>query len=299
MARQGPASALALMALDLVDRSSPGGPSRVERYLPLIGALGLSDAPDRLRQGTRAPAGRRSTWSDSARSRRSRPAARAVPGGLFRAALGSRCDGSGLARFGSAPCRAWLGLPRAGDYVAPGRRRRRGLARLVLSAERPRPGAARSPCVFSPCGARSAREPGAVRPSAGLTLLVAGVLRRVSPARVRHDSRVVCGCAHSPWDNAVRGGAQVAQAIQVPWPAGGLFGTGLGLGDTATCPPGIPTSSYAALGGGAGAVGLLARRHALRVDRMARLSGSCPRADQRLRVFSPPPSRCFACCPSS
>src|SRR5207244_4520485 len=35
----------------------------------------------------------------------------------------------------------------------------------------------------------------------------------------------------SPWDNAVRGGDQIAQAV---WSlsSGGLFGTGLGLGDT-------------------------------------------------------------------
>ena len=51
----------------------------------------------------------------------------------------------------------------------------------------------------------------------------------------------------SPWDNAVRGGDQVAQSI---WAlsTGGLFGTGLGLGDTRYLPAGHTDLVLAAVG---------------------------------------------------
>ena len=60
----------------------------------------------------------------------------------------------------------------------------------------------------------------------------------------------------SPWDNTVRGGAQVAQAI---WAlaTGGSFGTGLGLGDTRYLPAGHTDLVLAALGEELGIAGLL------------------------------------------
>jgi hypothetical protein len=60
----------------------------------------------------------------------------------------------------------------------------------------------------------------------------------------------------SPWDNAVAGGDQVAQAI---WAiaAGGPFGTGLGLGDVRYLPAGHTDLVLAAVGEELGAVGLL------------------------------------------
>ncbi len=60
----------------------------------------------------------------------------------------------------------------------------------------------------------------------------------------------------SPWDNGVRGGEQVAQAI---WSLsmGGRFGTGLGLGDTAYVPAGFTDLMLAAIGEELGFAGLL------------------------------------------
>ena len=60
----------------------------------------------------------------------------------------------------------------------------------------------------------------------------------------------------SPWDNAVPGGDQVAQAI---WAiaTGGPFGTGLGLGDSRYLPAGHTDLVLAAVGEELGAVGLL------------------------------------------
>ena len=62
---------------------------------------------------------------------------------------------------------------------------------------------------------------------------------------------------HSSWDNAVRGGDQIAQAI---WgmSTGRLFGTGLGLGDTRYLPAGHTDLVLAALGEEIGFAGLLA-----------------------------------------
>jgi len=61
----------------------------------------------------------------------------------------------------------------------------------------------------------------------------------------------------SAWDNSVRGGEQVAQAI---WglSTGGLFGTGLGLGHTAYVPAGFTDLMLAAIGEELGFAGLLA-----------------------------------------
>jgi cell division protein FtsW (lipid II flippase) len=60
----------------------------------------------------------------------------------------------------------------------------------------------------------------------------------------------------SPWDNGVRGGDQIAQAI---WAlsTGGLFGTGLGLGDARYLPAGHTDLVLAAIGEELGFLGLL------------------------------------------
>jgi cell division protein FtsW (lipid II flippase) len=59
----------------------------------------------------------------------------------------------------------------------------------------------------------------------------------------------------SPWDNAVRGGDQIAQSL---WSlaTGGLFGTGLGLGDTRYLPAGHTDLVLAAVGEELGFIGL-------------------------------------------
>jgi cell division protein FtsW (lipid II flippase) len=61
----------------------------------------------------------------------------------------------------------------------------------------------------------------------------------------------------SPWDNAVRGGDQVAQAI---WAlaTGGASGLGLGLGDTRYLPAGHTDLVLAAIGEELGAIGVIA-----------------------------------------
>ena len=61
----------------------------------------------------------------------------------------------------------------------------------------------------------------------------------------------------APWDNAVRGGDQVAQSV---WAlaTGGVFGTGFGLGETRYLPAGHTDLVLAALGEELGLVGLLA-----------------------------------------
>ena len=61
----------------------------------------------------------------------------------------------------------------------------------------------------------------------------------------------------SPWDNVARGGDQIAQAL---WSmsTGGLFGTGLGLGDTRYLPAGHTDLVLAAVGEELGFTGLLA-----------------------------------------
>jgi cell division protein FtsW (lipid II flippase) len=60
----------------------------------------------------------------------------------------------------------------------------------------------------------------------------------------------------SAWDNAARGGDQIAQAM---WAlsTGGVFGTGLGLGDTRYVPAGFTDLPFAAIGEELGFVGLL------------------------------------------
>jgi cell division protein FtsW (lipid II flippase) len=60
-----------------------------------------------------------------------------------------------------------------------------------------------------------------------------------------------------PWDNSVRGGDQIAQAV---WAAasGGFFGTGLGLGDSRYLPAGHTDLVLAAIGEELGFAGLVA-----------------------------------------
>jgi cell division protein FtsW (lipid II flippase)/cell division protein FtsI/penicillin-binding protein 2 len=61
----------------------------------------------------------------------------------------------------------------------------------------------------------------------------------------------------SPWDNAVAGGNQVTHAVWA-MATGGVFGTGLGLGDTRYLPAGHTDLILAAIGEELGAVGLVA-----------------------------------------
>ena len=91
--------------------------------------------------------------------------------------------------------------------------------------------------------------------AAGFVLLAAGfyVGYRLN---VSHTLAERVRMWQSPWDNAVAGGDQVAQAI---WAiaTGGPFGTGLGLGDVRYLPAGHTDLVLAAVGEELGAVGLL------------------------------------------
>jgi cell division protein FtsI/penicillin-binding protein 2/cell division protein FtsW (lipid II flippase) len=60
----------------------------------------------------------------------------------------------------------------------------------------------------------------------------------------------------SPWDNAVRGGDQIAQAVW-GFSSGGLVGTGLGFGDTRYLPAGHTDLVLPAIGEELGFIGLL------------------------------------------
>jgi cell division protein FtsW (lipid II flippase) len=62
---------------------------------------------------------------------------------------------------------------------------------------------------------------------------------------------------HSPWDNAARGGDQVAQALWA-MATGGLWGTGLGLGDSRYLPAGHTDLILAAVAEELGLAGLMA-----------------------------------------
>ena len=146
----------------------------------------------------------------------------------------------------------WLNLPRA-DYVLPvlvGVAA--ALAFFFLQKDL-------GPALFLSCvflamyAVARGRIPMA---AAGLALLIAGFyvgyrlnVSETLAARVQ--------MWQSPWDNAVRGGDQIAQSI---WAlsTGGLFGTGLGFGDTRYLPAGHTDLVFAAVGEELGAAGLLA-----------------------------------------
>jgi cell division protein FtsW (lipid II flippase) len=91
--------------------------------------------------------------------------------------------------------------------------------------------------------------------AAGFILLVAGFYAGYR-LNVSHTLAERVRMWQSPWDNAVAGGDQVAQAI---WAiaTGGTFGTGLGLGDSRYLPAGHTDLVLAAVGEELGAVGLM------------------------------------------
>ena len=96
---------------------------------------------------------------------------------------------------------------------------------------------------------------GAVLAGAGLMVLAAG-LAIGELLRISSTLSARLAMWQSPWDNAVRGGDQVAQAI---WAlaAGAFGGTGAGLGHTRFLPEGHTDLALAAVGEELGFVGLL------------------------------------------
>jgi cell division protein FtsI/penicillin-binding protein 2 len=90
---------------------------------------------------------------------------------------------------------------------------------------------------------------------AGLAVLVAGFYAGYA-LNISSTLSARVNMWQSAWDNAARGGDQIAQSI---WAlaTGGIFGTGIGLGDTRFVPAGYTDLPLAAIGEELGFVGLL------------------------------------------
>ena len=99
----------------------------------------------------------------------------------------------------------------------------------------------------------------------------------------------------SPWDNVARGGDQIAQAL---WSmsTGGLFGTGIGLGDTRYLPAGHTDLVLASVAEELGFAGLLAVGAGVRRDDRARARDRAESHDRLRRSFSRRCSRCSSPC---
>jgi len=144
----------------------------------------------------------------------------------------------------------WLHLPRA-DYVLP------VLAGVALSLmffflQKDLGPALFISCVFLAVYAIARNRAGMAL--VGLAVLVVGFyIGYALNISATLASRVQMWM--SPWDNAVRGGEQIAQSF---WglSAGGLFGTGLGLGDTRYLPAGHTDLVLSSIGEELGFIGL-------------------------------------------
>jgi cell division protein FtsW (lipid II flippase) len=147
---------------------------------------------------------------------------------------------------------AWLNLPRV-DYVLPvvG-----GVAAALLFffLQRDLGPALFLSCVFLLTYALARNRAGLAL--AGFVVLVAGFYAGYA-LNVSSTLTARVAMWRSLWDNSARGGEQIAQAI---WglATGGVFGTGLGLGDTGYVPAGYTDLMFAAVGEELGFVGLVA-----------------------------------------
>ena len=192
-------------------------------------------------------------------------------------------------RSGRSRAGAGCNVPRV-DYVLPvlgGRRRGAG---VLLPAEGSRPGAVA--VVRVPGGLRRRPRPASDWRSAGLALLVAGFY-------VGYRLNVSATLADARTDVAVAlGQRRRAAAIRLRrrsgrCPTGGLFGTGLGLGDTRYLPAGHTDLVLAAVGEELGVVGLLVVAAAYALDRLARLPHRAVAPRTTTASFSRRRSRCF------
>ena len=147
---------------------------------------------------------------------------------------------------------AWLNLPRV-DYVLPviG-----GVAAALLFFffQRDLGPALFLSCVFLLTYALARNRAGLAL--AGFAVLVAGFYTGYA-LNVSSTLTTRVAMWRSLWDNSARGGEQIAQAL---WglATGGVFGTGLGLGDTGYVPAGYTDLIFAAVGEELGFVGLVA-----------------------------------------
>lgn len=146
----------------------------------------------------------------------------------------------------------WLDLPRA-DYLLPVLG---GVAAALLFffLQRDLGPALFVSCVFLLTYALARNRAGLA--AAGFGLLAAGFYIGYA-LNVSSTLTARVEMWRSLWDNSARGGEQIAQAI---WglAAGGIFGTGLGLGDTSYVPAGHTDLMLAAVGEELGFIGLLA-----------------------------------------
>ena len=151
----------------------------------------------------------------------------------------------------SVPIPGWLNLPRV-EYVLPVVI---GIAAALLFffLQKDLGPALFVACVFLATYAIARQRAGMA--VTGLAILIAGFYIGYE----LNISATLVARLHmwqSTWDNGVTGGDQIAQAI---WAlsTGGLFGTGLGLGDTRYLPAGHTDLVLAAIGEELGFVGLL------------------------------------------
>jgi cell division protein FtsW (lipid II flippase) len=146
----------------------------------------------------------------------------------------------------------WLDLPRA-DYVIPVAA---GVAAslLLFFLQKDLGPALFLSCVFLITYAIARNRAGLA--VTGFALLVAGFYAGYA-LDISTTLSARMQMWQSTWDNAARGGDQIAQAI---WSlsTGGLFGTGLGLGDTGYISAGHTDLMLAAMGEELGFVGLVA-----------------------------------------
>jgi cell division protein FtsW (lipid II flippase) len=147
---------------------------------------------------------------------------------------------------------SWLRIPRVG-YLVPvlgGV----GLALIFFFLQKDLGPALMLSCVF--LALYAVARGGAAAALVGSGVLVAGFYLGY---RLHISETLAARVAmwQAPWDNAVRGGDQVAQSV---WAlaTGGVFGTGFGLGETRYLPAGHTDLALAALGEELGLVGLLA-----------------------------------------
>jgi cell division protein FtsW (lipid II flippase) len=146
---------------------------------------------------------------------------------------------------------AWLNVP-PGEYVLPVVVAV-GTALMFFFLQKDLGPALLVSCVFLAVYAVARGRVGLA--AAGFALLVAGfyVGYRLN---ISHTLVERIRMWQSPWDNAVAGGDQVAQAIWA-MATGGLSGTGLGLGDSRYLPAGHTDLVLAAVGEELGALGLI------------------------------------------
>ena len=146
----------------------------------------------------------------------------------------------------------WLNLPRV-DYVLPVLG---GVAAALLFffLQRDLGPALFLSCVFLLTYALARNRAGLA--VAGFLVLIAGFYIGYA-LNISSTLSARVAMWRSLWDNGARGGDQIAQAI---WglATGGLFGTGLGLGDTGYVPAGYTDLMFAAIGEELGFIGLVA-----------------------------------------